>query len=61
MRILFGILLGAALIVGLAYMIDRRRLADPRGEGPFVNWERVDKSWRETRESLREGWRALTQ
>ena len=54
MRILFGILLGAALTEGLAYMIDRRRLADPRGEGPFVNWERVDKS-------LREGWRALTQ
>ncbi|MFZ9501136.1 MAG: hypothetical protein ACO27F_06155 [Beijerinckiaceae bacterium] len=61
MRTLFGMIVGAALTVGFAYLIDQRRLADPAGEGPLVNWERVDKSWRETRESLRQRWRNLTQ
>jgi hypothetical protein len=61
MRLLFAMSLGAALLVAVVYALDRQRLADPRGEGPLVNWERVDKSVRETREAVRERWRALTQ
>ena len=31
MRTLFGMIVGAALTVGFAYLIDQRRLADPAG------------------------------
>lgn len=53
MRILFGIILGAVLTVGAAWVIDTRRIGNL--DGPLVNWDQVDKGWRSVKEGVRDG------
>jgi hypothetical protein len=51
MRILFGIILGAVLTVGAAWVIDTRKIGNL--DGPLVNWTQVGKGWKNMREGAR--------
>jgi hypothetical protein len=58
MRLLLGMIVGAALTVGGAWIIDRQNIGSL--EGPFVNWERVERGWTNLREGTREKVRRIT-
>lgn len=58
MRLLFGMIVGAALTVGGAWIIDRQNIGSL--EGPFVNWERVERGWSHLRDGTREQVRRIT-
>lgn len=47
MRFLFGLIVGVALTIGVAWIIDHRQVGWL--EGPLVNWEQVHKSWADLR------------
>jgi hypothetical protein len=51
MRFLIGIILGAALTVGAAWVIDTRNIGNL--DGPVVNWNQVDKGWKQMRDGAR--------
>ena len=58
MRLLFGIILGAALTVGVAYISDTARSGpDAR---PMVNWDVVGKNLDSLTVMIRQGWAKLT-
>ncbi len=58
MRLLFGIILGAGLAIGGAWLIDRNNIGGL--DGPLVNWERVDQGWTNVREGARVRLRQIT-
>ncbi len=58
MRLLFGIIVGAALTVGGAWVVDQRNVGSL--EGPFVNWERVERGWNNLLDSTRKQVRRIT-
>ena len=58
MRFMIGVILGAALIVGGAWYVDKYQVGSLGG--PLVNWERIDKGWVDVRNSVRQQWRKLT-
>lgn len=51
MRFLFGILVGAALTIGGAWVVDHRNIGGL--DGPLVNWDQVEKGWVDMREAAR--------
>jgi hypothetical protein len=58
MRLLFGIILGAALTVGVAYVVDTSKSApDAR---PMVNWDVVGKNVETLTVMIKQGWAKLT-
>jgi hypothetical protein len=66
MRVLFGMIIGAFLTVGVAYVHDNwsnntastsPSLADSR----MVNWDVVGANWRIVRERARDTWTMLSQ
>jgi hypothetical protein len=58
MRLLFGIILGAALTVGVAYVSDTAKSGpDAR---PMVNWDVVAKNVDSLTVIIRHGWAKLT-
>jgi hypothetical protein len=56
MRLILGIILGAALTVGGAY------ISDTAGAGakPMVNWDVVAKNFDEVSAVTRAGWKKIT-
>jgi hypothetical protein len=66
MRILFGMILGACLTIGFAYMYDAsatnssEQTAQTSGERkPMVNWDVVSVDWHEWSASVRNTWNKL--
>ena len=58
MRLLFGMILGAALTVGIAYVSDTAKTgADAR---PMVNWDVVGKNVDTLTVMIKQGWAKLT-
>ncbi len=58
MRLLFGIIVGAALMVGSVWIIDRQNVDGL--EGPLVNWERVERGWSNLRDATGNQLRRIT-
>lgn len=68
MRVLFGIILGAALTVGVAYIADNwTPAASTTGSGStvshraMVNWDVVGENMRVVQNRAREAWTTLSQ
>ncbi len=68
MRVIFGMILGALITVGAAYVHDNwtgSASADPRatvaGNHKMVNWEVVSSSMRGVRKRARDAWNSLSQ
>lgn len=57
MRLILGIILGAALTVGGAYICDT---AAGAGAKPMVNWDVVAKNFDEVSAVTRAGWKKIT-
>jgi len=57
MRLILGIILGAALTVGGAYIADT---AAGAGAKPMVNWDVVAKNFDEVSAVTRAGWKKIT-
>ena len=70
MRLLFGIILGALLTIGGAYISDTMTAGEAAVANPdrpsvtvartMVNWDVVGENWRLLRIRLSEGWNRLT-
>ena len=58
MRTLIGIILGVALTIGGAWIIDRNNIGGLGG--PLVNWERVERGWAGVSEAARFQIRRIT-
>ena len=58
MRFLFGIIVGVALTIGGAWVIDHRNIGSL--DGKLVNWDQVDKGWTDVREAARFHLRRIT-
>lgn len=61
MRVLLGIILGAVLTVGGAYLYDTHNAtaavgAPAHAERPLVNWDVVSRKWHGLTEQAREEW-----
>jgi hypothetical protein len=57
MRLILGIILGAALTVGAAYVADS---AAGTGGAKMVNWDVVAKNFDEVSAATRAGWKRIT-
>ena len=51
-------IVGAALTIGGAWIVDRQNIGNPGGT--FVNWERVESGWGNLRDATRNQLRRLT-
>jgi hypothetical protein len=65
MRLLLGMILGAALTIGVAYVHDST-LSSPPGTAsvesrPMVNWDVVNNSWSHWKTRAQHGWIKLTE
>jgi hypothetical protein len=62
MRVLFGMILGAVLTVGGAFLYDNWAAGPARTveQRPMVNWDVVDENWRIVRQRAREAWTKLS-
>jgi len=64
MRLLLGIILGAALTVSGAFLHDNWASKPPTTEiaeaRPMVNWDVVNENWRVVRQRAREAWTTLS-
>jgi hypothetical protein len=56
MRFIFGIIVGAALMVGAAYISDTTR---PTSAQPMVNWDVVAKNLDSLSAFARESWKKI--
>jgi hypothetical protein len=61
MRLLIGLVLGAALTIGAAYIYDSRNaVAAENGtaalQRPLVNWDVVSSKWRALSDRARDAW-----
>jgi len=57
MRMLLGLILGAALTIGSAYLYDSRGgPAGTRIERPLVNWDVVSEKWEMVTARARDEW-----
>ena len=54
MRVFLGMILGALLTVAAAYTYDTASGRTEAGARPMVNWDVVNKNWRDLRASLRD-------
>ena len=63
MRVLIGIILGAVLTVGGAYLYDSHTSANavtaPAAARPMVNWDVVNTNWNRLTERARAEWTRL--
>lgn len=63
MRFLLGLILGAALLMALAYFHDTQMVgsdtADAASARPFVNWDVVDRDWQRLTGRVRQEWNRL--
>lgn len=63
MRVLIGIILGAVLTVGGAYLYDSHNSANaasaPSAARPMVNWDVVNTNWNRLTERARAEWTRL--
>jgi len=59
MRLIFGIILGAALTVGGAYVYDTAAKPGPDAR-PMVNWDVVSKNTDSVIIMIKQGWAKLT-
>jgi hypothetical protein len=55
MRLIFGIIIGAALTIGGAYVADKAS-----GAQPMVNWDVVGKNVSTLTGLARDGWKKIT-
>lgn len=63
MRLFLGIVLGAALTILTAYVLDNRSTVigvDATTTRQMVNWDVVSKNWQQFSERMRGEWRRLT-
>lgn len=63
MRFLLGIIVGAALTVLTAYVIDNRATVvgvDAPTTQKMVNWDTVSQNWQQFSDRVRGEWRKLT-
>jgi hypothetical protein len=63
MRLIFGIILGALLTIGGAYISDSLRpTAGPDGAvvKPMVNWDVVQEKFKAASATVQDGWTRLT-
>lgn len=58
MRLILGMILGAALTVGGAYISDQTNSRSPEAR-PMVNWDVVSKNFDGWSEFVRESWKKL--
>jgi hypothetical protein len=58
MRLIFGILIGCALTVGVAYIADITTAAPPEGQR-MVNWDVVGKRVEAVTNLARQGWKRI--
>jgi hypothetical protein len=60
MRVLFGLILGIALTIGGAYVLDARSPSAGTGlERPMVNWDVVSQNWDRLSGRVRQEWHRL--
>lgn len=62
MRVIFGIILGVALTVGSAYLLDSRHALlseNSNAQRPMVNWDVVGTKWNHLTEKARAEWARL--
>ncbi len=64
MRVLFGIILGAVLTVGGAYLYDSHQAAEAAGapasaQRPLVNWDVVAVKWSHATTRARNEWNRI--
>jgi hypothetical protein len=65
MRVLFGIIIGAFLTVGGAYLYDSHNALNAANEPasaqrPMVNWDIVNTKWQHLTERARSEWNRVT-
>jgi hypothetical protein len=62
MRLLIGMILGAALTVGVAYVSDTSTKSTGSGldSRPMVNWDVVGKNFDSVTAMIKQGWNKLT-
>ncbi len=65
MRVLFGIILGAVLTVGGAYLYDSHNALNAANapasvQRPMVNWDIVSNNWQHLTEKARSEWNRVT-
>jgi len=58
MRLILGIIIGCALAVGTAYVVDSTSPPDPKEQ--MVNWDVVGKRIDNFTASVRAGWKRIT-
>jgi hypothetical protein len=58
MRVIFGMILGAALTIGAAYLSDSMDRG-PAAARPMVNWDVVAKNMDGLTEVVRNGWKKI--
>jgi len=59
MRLIFGMILGAALTVGGAYVYDTASKSGPDAR-PMVNWDVVSRNTDSLITTIKQGWAKLT-
>ena len=65
MRVFFGMILGAALTIGLAYYSDSMTTSSVASgpaatdNRPMVNWDVVQSNWVSVKERAQQGWTEL--
>jgi hypothetical protein len=61
MRLLLGMILGAALTVGAAYVVDTTKPSGSSTDArPMVNWDVVGRNFDSLTTSVKQGWAKLT-
>jgi hypothetical protein len=60
MRVLFGMIVGALITIGGAYVYDTRVSETATIERPMVNWDVVGKNWHQFTARVRDEWTKLT-
>ena len=60
MRVLLGMILGALLTIGAAYIHDTQLTATARAERQMVKWDVVGRNWNDLTSRLRQEWHRLT-
>jgi hypothetical protein len=64
MRFLLGIVVGAALTILTAYVVDNRAavvgVETPTTTQKMVNWDLVSRNWQQFSDRVRGEWRRLT-
>ena len=59
MRVLIGIILGAVLTIGGAYLYDSHTTRAASAQRPMVNWDVVGTKWNHLTERARAEWNRI--